>query len=252
MFEYVIISSLIVSFLAFIGLLFLSVNRKLLDRLLFILIAFAAGAMLGNAFFHIIPHSIEEGIDPLRVGLLLMVGFALFFVIEKAIHWHHCHDTTCEGKGHKRGFGYLNLIGDGVHNFLDGILIAIGYIVSVPVGIATTIAVVAHEIPQEIGDFGVLIYAGFSRKKALMFNFFSALLAVVGAVLGWFVLKDAGFVDLLLPIMAGSLMYIATTDLMPELTKDDNLARSALAFVFFLLGLAVLYLIQVWLVASGI
>jgi len=241
MFSYVLISSLIVSLLAFIGILFLSVNKNLLEKILFILIAFAAGAMLGNAFFHIMPEALES-MEPLMFSILLMTGFALFFVLEKGLYWHHCHKTgKHEEHGHKKNFGILNLIGDGVHNLLDGVLIAVGYIVSIPVGIATTIAVITHEVPQEIGDFGILIYSGFSRKKALLLNFLSALFAVVGAVLGWFILKDAEFVEILLPIVAGSFLYIAASDLIPELSKEEKPGKAFLALVFFVLGLVVLY-----------
>lgn len=251
MLTYVILSSLIVSGIALIGILFLSVNKNLLEKILFVLIAFAAGAMLGNAFFHIMPEAIEEGMEPLMFGVLLMVGFGIFFILEKGLYWHHCHKPGSHKEhGHKKNFGVLNLIGDGVHNFLDGILIAVSYIVSVPVGVATTIAVIAHEVPQEIGDFGILIYSGYSRRKALLLNFLSALLAVVGAVLGWFFLKNVEFVGILLPIVAGSFLYIASADLIPELAKEERLDKAFLALLFFVLGLVVLYFATV-LLAHG-
>lgn len=243
MIEYVLISSFLISLIAFIGILFVSMSEKVLNSVLFILIAFAAGTMLGNVFFHIMPETFEE-INPLTGGFFLMAGFSVFFVLEKLIHWHHCHDIG-ERHGRKHVFGYLNMIGDGVHNFIDGILIAASYIVSIPVGIATTLAILSHEVPQEIGDFGVLVYSGFSKGKALMFNFASALLAVIGAVLGWYIFNNIDVINYILPLAAGSLMYIATTDLMPELHKEGRIDKSAVAFAFFILGLALLYFLKI-------
>lgn len=235
MLSYVLLSSLLVGLVSFVGVFFLAMNQTRLKKILFILIAFAAGTMLGNAFFHILPESIEE-LAPLTVSFLVLVGFASFFVLERILHWRHCHDTS-----HHHSFGYLNLIGDGVHNFLDGILIGASYLVSPALGISSTIAVIAHEIPQEIGDFAVLLHAGFSRAKALWLNFASALLAVLGAVLGWYFLNSQESVHYVLPLVAGSLIYVAATDLIPELHKESNTWKSILAFFFFVLGLALLY-----------
>jgi len=243
MFIYVLISSLIVSIVSFVGILFLVMNESVLDRVTFLLVAFAAGAMLGGAFFHIIPENLEAGMASLEMGVLLLTGFSLFFVLEKSLRLHHCHDPKCD----KHHIGYLNLFGDGLHNFLDGILIAAAYLASVSVGIAMTLAVIAHEIPQEFGDFGVLIYSGFSKGRALFYNFLSAFAAVLGAILGWYVLRDTGFVNIVLPFLAGSLIYMATTDLIPELHKEGNLVKSIFAFLSFILGLIVLYMMKIWI-----
>ncbi len=232
---YVLLSSVLVGLISFIGVFFLTIKKHVLERILFGLIAFAAGTMLGNAFFHILPESVVE-LDPLTFSVLLMSGFSAFFVIEKVLHWRHCHHP-----GHQHPFGYLNLIGDGAHNFIDGLFIGASYVVSPALGVASTIAVIAHEIPQEIGDFAVLIHAGFSRGKALLLNFFSALLAVAGALVGWYFLNDAEAGHLVLPLVAGSLIYVASTDLIPELHKETNLAKSIIAFVLFLAGLALFY-----------
>ena len=219
----ILISSIIVSLISLIGLFFLSVKIKKHSSFLFILIAFAAGAMLGNAFFHIMPEALEK-MPALTFSLIFLSGFIAFFIIEKITHWRHCHDGKCDEHSVKP-FGYLNIIGDGVHNFIDGILIAISYLASFPIGFATTIAVISHEIPQEIGDFSVLVYSGFTKKKALAFNFFSALLAIIGALLGFFLLKNMNLIYYVLPLVAGSLVYIATTDLIPELHKELKISK---------------------------
>lgn len=238
----IFLSALIISLISLIGVFFLSKKIKKGSKFIMILVAFAAGAMLGNVFFHILPESVEE-LDALVFSGLLMGGFLLFFVLEKVVHWRHCHDHHCDK--HVKPVGTLNLIGDGVHNFLDGVLIAVSYLVSIPVGIATTIAIASHEIPQEIGDFSVLVYSGYSKGRALFFNFLSALLAVIGAVGGFFILKDFEFVHYVLPIVGGSLLYIATADLIPELHKENKVVQSIIFFVSLLAGLILLYVLKV-------
>jgi len=240
----ILISSFVVSLISLIGVVILSKKIKRENKILFVLIAFAAGAMLGNAFFHILPESLEE-ITPLNFSIIFLTGFISFFVIEKITHWRHCHDGHCEEHSTKT-VGYLNLIGDGFHNFLDGVLIAVSYLASFEIGLATTIAVASHEIPQELGDFSVLIFSGFSRAKAIFYNFLSALLAVIGALAGFFLLKSTNYIPYVLPLVAGSLVYIATTDLVPELHKEWKVKYSILMLLSFIFGLFVLYALKVW------
>ena len=203
------------------------------------LISFSAGALFGDAFIHLLPEVVESHGFSLIISLSILTGIVLFFILEKIIHWQHCHLPITEE--HVHPFAYMNLIGDALHNFIDGVIIAASYVVSIPAGIATTLAVALHEIPQEIGDFGVLIHGGFSRSKALVLNFISALAAVLGAVLA---LWAAAFVErielFLVPIAVGGFIYIAGSDLIPELHKETILRRSILQVLAFLLGIGVM------------
>lgn len=232
-----LIATSIVSIIAIIGIVFLAIKDKLLKKILLSLVGFSAGAMLGGAFLHIIPEAAEEkGME--NIAIYILIGFAIFFVLERLLHWHHCHDGECD----VHAFAYVNLIGDAVHNFVDGLIIAAAFVVDINLGIATTIAVVAHELPQEISDFGVLIYAGFSKLKALAYNFLSALLAIVGALVGYFLSQQAtDFADWLLPFAAGGFIYIAASDLIPELHKEKKLSKSFLSFLLFILGVAFMW-----------
>ncbi|MGI5827574.1 MAG: ZIP family metal transporter, partial [Patescibacteria group bacterium] len=175
------------------------------------------------------------------VGLWVIIGFALFFIIERGLHWHHCHKHSGECKVHL--FSYMNLLGDGVHNFTDGLAIAVSFLSSTNLGVATTLAVMAHEIPQEISDFGVLVYGGFSKKKALFFNFLSAVMALIGVVVGFFLATGIEyFANYILAFAAGGFIYIAASDLIPELHKEEKLSQSVVSFVFFALGVGFMLL----------
>lgn len=237
---YILISVLAVSFISFIGIATLSLRAEKLKRILIYLISFSAGALLGDVFLHLLPEFIgQKGLEA-RSSLLILGGILIFFVLEKVIHWQHCHMPL--DRQHVHPFAYTNLVGDGLHNFIDGIIIGASYLVSIPVGIATTLAVVLHEIPQEIGDFGVLLHAGFSKRKALWMNFLTALGAVLGAVAA-LVLSGyiEGLVSYLIPLAAGGFIYIAGSDLIPELHKDaGNGWRSLVQVIVFLLGIGVM------------
>ncbi|MBI4981469.1 ZIP family metal transporter [Candidatus Woesearchaeota archaeon] len=216
---YTIISVILVSLVSLIGVVSLFFKQEKLNRILTLLVSLSAGSLLGGAFFHLLPEVVEQKGFPLAVPLSIIGGILLFFAVEKFIHWRHCHYSTTDS--HPHHLALMNLVGDAVHNFLDGMIIAASYLASIPAGIATTIAVLVHEVPQEIGDFGVLLYSGWSKSKALMFNFFSALIAVVGAVVGLILgTSSESFVALILPLAAGGFIYIAGTDLMPELHKS--------------------------------
>jgi len=166
----------------------------------------------------------------------------LFFVLEKFLRWRHCHDVDCDL--HPKQLGTINLVGDAVHNFIDGALIGSSYLVSIPLGITVTLAVIAHEIPQELGDFGVLLHSGFKIKKAIIFNFLSALTAVVGTIVALLVgSKIESFIHIMLPLTAGGFVYIALADLVPELHKENKFWRNFLQFIVFVLGFLVMYLL---------
>jgi len=172
----------LVSILSFSGALALVFRQKTLEKVLIFLVAFSAGTMMAGAFFHLLPEAIAAfGVESTMPFFLLITGFAVFFILERFVFWHHCHATeSCA----VHSFGYMNLVGDGIHNFLDGVVIAAAFLTDTQIGIVTTLAIISHEIPQEIGDFGVLVHAGMKPLRALFFNFCSAVLAILGVLVG--------------------------------------------------------------------
>ncbi|MEM4326964.1 MAG: ZIP family metal transporter, partial [Candidatus Diapherotrites archaeon] len=225
-----------------VGIVLLFFGTKFFDSKLFLLVSLAAGVLIGDAFIHLIPQAIELSNDNyFLVSLNVLAGFLLFLLIERLIHWHHFHgcEEDCE---HEKSFGYMNLFSDAIHNFVDGVIIAVSYLASFPLGVATTIAVIFHEIPQELSDYGVLVAAGFSKFRALFFNFFSALFAVFGA-LSVFVFQQELLNSLyvLVALTAGGFIYISSTDLLPELHKNRKLSFSYI--LTFFLGVLLMYLL---------
>lgn len=236
-FLYIIAAVVAVSLFSLVGVLTVAVNKKRLRNLLFIFVSFAVGTLLGVSFLDLLPESMEYGTRLVFVFPLL--GMISFFILEKFIFWHHRHE---EKEVHS--FTYLNLIGDALHNFIDGAVIAASFLHSIPLGIATTIAIMFHEIPQEIGDFGVLIYGGFSRTRALMFNFLSALTAVVGGVAGFLFLSAFNnLLPYLLAFTAGSFIYIAGVDLLPELRKERDAKASLVQLVSIIVGIVIIWIV---------
>ncbi|HBP00888.1 MAG TPA: ZIP family metal transporter [Candidatus Moranbacteria bacterium] len=239
---YTIASVLIVSVVSLIGVMTLSLGKNTLEKILILLVSFSAGTLLGDAFIHLIPESMEGGNG--AVSIYILSGLLFFFVLEKFIHWRHCHEAGCPE--HSHALPSMILVGDGLHNFIDGMIIAASYLISIPVGIATTIAVLFHEIPQEIGDFGVLVHGGFSKTKALFYNFASASTSVLGAVL---VLVASSYSEnaeiFLVPFAAGGFIYIATADIIPELHKHKShkLSESFKQLTFFVAGIFVMWLL---------
>ena len=231
----ILLATFLVSLIAFVGILTFLMKKKLVDEILLALVALSAGALMGGSFFHLILESFEL-LSYEEISFFTLSGFVVMFFTEKVIHWRHCHEAKC--KVHT--FAYTNLIGDAVHNFIDGLIIAASFLSSFKLGIATAIAVILHEIPQEIGDFGVLVYAGFNKKKALLFNFLSALIAVFGGFFGYFIPSEY-IIKILLPFAAGGFIYIAASDLIPEIRKDVKIRRSLMEFGVFLLGILLMY-----------
>jgi zinc and cadmium transporter len=203
------------------------------------MISFSAGGLFGDAFLHLLPEIVELHGFSLTISLSLLLGIIFSFVVEKIIHWRHCHHPTTED--HPHPFAKMNLVGDTVHNFIDGIIIAGSYLVSIPVGIATTIAVVFHEIPQEIGDFGVLLYGGYTKNKALFVNFLTALAAILGAVIALVLSSSVEQLAMfIVPFAAGNFIYIAGADLIPEIHKEVELSKSIMQGITFILGVLVM------------
>lgn len=245
---YSIASVVIVSFISLIGVFTLSIKEAALRRNIFLLVSLAVGALLGDAFIHLIPEAFEAAANststnPTFVSLAIIAGILIFFVIEKFLHWHH-HAAGEHDHETIHPTGKMILISDGVHNFIDGLIIGASFLVSVEVGIATTLAVILHEIPQEIGDFGVLLHSGFSKAKALWFNFLSALTSVVGVLVA---LLIGGASDLLtiwlIPVAAGGFIYIAMSDLIPELHKTKQPHQSLMQFVAVIIGVGAMLLL---------
>lgn len=228
----------IISLISFVGALTLVLSRTALHKGLFVLVSLAVGALLGDVFVHIIPEAFEEIGNPTMVALSLIGGIIAFFILEKALHWHH-HHTSQHAEEFPHPMGRMVLITDGVHNFIDGIIVAASYMVSIEVGIATTIAVILHEIPQEIGNFGVLVHAGYTRAKALWFNFLSALTAFAGAGLALLLgsLTET-FALWLLPIAGGGFIYVALSDLIPELHKSRRISEGVIQVLAIVIGVA--------------
>ncbi len=241
----ILVSVFIVSLVSFVGILTLYLRPRLLDKILFGLVSFAAGALLGAAFLDLLPEALEE--TGKIVFVYALIGIIIFYMIETFLYWYHCHYGHHHHHHHKvHPFAWLNLIGDGVHNFVDGMIIAAAYLASMPVGIAATVAVILHEIPQELGDFGILVFGGISRGKALFLNFLSALTAVLGAIVVYFFsITVENLSNFLVPFAAGGFIYIASADLLPELHKERNVNKAFTQLFFFLIGIAVLWVMKI-------
>lgn len=237
---YILLAVISVSAISLIGLTLLGLNHKLLHKITHYIVSFAAGSMIGAAFLHILPE-VSEKLNGLSPYLFVIAGILLFFIIEKVLHWRHCHDDNCK----VHSVAYLNLFGDGIHNFMDGIAIASSFLINPELGLTTTIAILIHEIPQEIGDYGILIHSGISKGKALCYNFISAIFAIVGALLTYiFANQISGFTVYLMPLVAGGFIYMAGTDLIPEMHKQTKISISILQFIFMLLGIALMWIMK--------
>ena len=238
---YILLATFIVSLISFVGVVTLALKDKILNKILLILIGLSAGALMGGAFLHLLPEAVEKSTG-LDVYLFVLIGFILFFLIEKVLHWRHCHKGECD----VHTFHYMNLVGDSIHNFIDGLIMAASFVVSIPLGITTTIAIATHEIPQEIGDFGVLLYGGFSKKRAIMLNFVIALTAVLGGIVGYFVSKSIeNIVVFILPLAAGGFIYIAATDLVPEIRKELDMKKYMATLFVFICGILIMWVTKV-------
>jgi len=240
---YALGSVLAVSLVSLIGALTFLLGREKLDKTLLYLVSFSAGGLFGDAFIHLIPEAFESNTHVTSASLMILSGIIVSFITERFVKWRHCHIPTSES--HPHTVGYMNLFGDSVHNFVDGLLIGGSFIESPQLGLSTSIAILFHEVPQEIGDLGVLVYSGFHRGKALLLNLLTAFVAILGTtvalVLG---ASFQGFTRFLIPFAAGNFVYIAGSDLIPELQRDEfNLKRSALQLSTFTLGILALFLL---------
>lgn len=225
-----------------------------------LLISYAIGALLGAAFLEVLPHAIESGGDPARTTSLVLAGILAFFVLEKLVLWRHCHEEQCEGHAHQESHvpnddhgrsGLLILVGDTFHNFVDGVLIAAAFMQNVPLGIVTALAIIAHEIPQEVGDFLILLHSGYSRARALAYNLLSSLATLVGGVLAYYLLSAMeGAVPVFLALAAASMIYVAVADLIPGLHKRREIGATMQQVLLIGLGVSTIvivrYLVDGW------
>lgn len=211
------------------------ISKQSLSKITTILVSLAIGGLLGGAFFHFIPEAYEK-LTIIPLIFMILLGILIFFLIEKILHWHHCHDSNCKEHPYTR----LILLGDSIHNFIDGLLIAGSFIISIPLGITTSLLIMAHELPQEIGNFGVLIHGGFTKSKALLYNFFAQLTAILGGVIGYFFLSAKDYSVYLLPFAAGGFLYIAIGDLFPEVFKEKGI-KKIINIIAIILGLLILF-----------
>ena len=218
--------------------MFLFFNKEKLSKITMFLVSLSAGALIGGAFLHLLPEASEK-MEPEKLFFVVLLAIVIFFLVEKIFHWRHCHKENCE----IHTFGYMNLVGDCLHNFIDGLVIASVFLVDFKLGVITALAVALHEIPQEIGDFGVLVHAGFNKTKALALNYMVASTIILGGAVGYFAtLYIENVVTYLLPIAAGGFIYIAVSDLIPEIRKEGNFKKSLISFAVFLLGIILMFL----------
>jgi zinc and cadmium transporter len=246
---YTILSVIVVSLVSiFVALPFL-IKKRFSEKFLLFMLSFSVGTLLGAAFLHFLPEIVEEGYT-LNSSIYILAGFFVFFVIERLVHWHHAKKNMkkieCSAShSHAYHLAPINLIGDGIHNLLDGVVIAVAYAVSVPLGLVATITIIFHEIPQEMSDFAILLYSGLSKKKAVMFNFFSALTALVGAVVALLLLNTVQqFVPLVMAFALGSFVYIAASSLVPELHKHCEIKQTIMHLFAITFGVVLMIMMK--------
>lgn len=238
---WIVAGGLLMSLIALSGASTLVMPGRLLERLLLPLVALAAGTLLGGAFFHMIPEASRE-LEPLAAGSWLLAGFALFLALEQSLHWHRSHSASVTDHP---PFTYLILIGDALHNFVGGLAVASTFLISPTAGAMAWLAAAAHEVPQELGDFGVLVHGGWPRRTALLWNFVSALTFPAGAICAW-ALSSSFEVAWLALFGAGNFIYIAASDLIPEIKAQNRWQSALLHFCAFALGLVLMGSLLAW------
>lgn len=237
---YSLLSVTFVSLLSLLGVFTLGIKEKYLRKILIYFVSFSAGALFGDAFIHLIPEVYKKGVA-FHTSLFFLSGIFISFLIEKIIYWNENHVSSILGNKVKH-FVFMILFGDGVHNFIDGLAIGASFLISVPAGIATSIAIILHEIPHEIGDFAALIHGGLDKKQAIFYNFVSGLTAILGTLFALTLSRNIpGINNFLIPFAAANLIYIAGTNLIPELHKETQLKKSLIQIFTFILGIAIMY-----------
>ena len=243
--QYSVISTFIVGLVSLIGMLTISFNDKLLKKLTKYSVSFATGALLGAAFLHLLPHLLEKGTYSINSGLLVIYGFLFMFIVEKMTNLYHSHSHHDLDHNHSHSrtkqLPILISIGDGIHNFIDGLIIAGVYLVNIPAGIAVTISTFLHEIPMELADFALLVKSGMKKKKALLINFITAMTAVLGALTAIYLSSFVPNIHrILLAIGVGNFTYIASSVLIPELFKENDYGTSVIHLMWIVIGIALM------------
>ena len=250
MLVYIILATVLVSLISFVGILVIFKKQNKKDFLKAV-ISVAAGALLTVAFLNMLPEAIESGLfDVHTIFTVVLISVVFFFLLERVFHWHHCH---CEDHGrpcaeHKKKLAVINIIGDGIHNFVDGALIASAFLFDFKAGILVTFAVILHEIPQEISDFGVLLYAGLTKARAIIYNLLTALIAVIGAIVFYnFGTSVEKVIPVMLAFAAGNFIYLATADLIPEIHHEENHKKIFIHSVWLVMGVLLMYSVSQFL-----
>lgn len=239
-FGWIVSSSIAMSAIALVGAITLALKESTLEKILMPLVAFAAGSLIGGAFFHMIPAGLDKMGNHTIFFVWILAGFTVFLALEQLLHWHHCQRATAQCK---QPLTYLILIGDGLHNFLGGLAIAGTFLIDIRLGIMAWLAAAAHEIPQELGDFGVLVHGGWSKGKALFYNVLSALTFLLGGLVAYFASFTIN-VSFLIAFAAGNFIYIGASDLVPEVSKHGDLKANFINLIVFILGLLAMLLIR--------
>jgi len=236
---WIISGTFLVSLLGFVGIFTLSIREDQVKKLVFLLTSFAIGGLLGGAFFHLLPEALGQ--LPIQNALMIvLIGFLAFLVIETYFHWHLCNECDVHP------YSYMMLIGDAIHNLIDGSVITGAFLVSVPLGLTTTLVIFGHEFPQQLGIFGVLVNGGFDRKKAIVYSFLAQSTVILGGVLSYLIASVfSGFSTLLLPFAAGGFLYIAASDLVPEMHKEEGLNK-ILSLALIIAGILFMWALKVY------
>jgi zinc and cadmium transporter len=235
----IILSTVLISIISLVGIFAIFMQKKTLHSIINYLVAFSIGGLIAGAFFNLIPEA-QEALSYQTTFLFVCLGLLIFFLIEKILHWRHCHDDNCK----VHSFAYTSLVGDSIHNFLDGIVIAAAFLVNIGAGIATSLAIIFHEIPQELGDFGVLIRAGFTKQKALFYNLLTALTCIIGGIIGFIFLNKINFiVPYIIAITAGGFIYVAVSDLIPEIRSELSLKKSIINILIIAIAIIIMLFI---------
>lgn len=241
---YALISVFLVGSISLIGVFFVFLKKESLEKISFLMVSFAVGSLFGDAFIHLVPAAFEKFGAKLISPFLILAGILVFFILEKFLRWRHCHSVECNTHPHHHPVIVINLIGDLAHNFIDGLLIGASFLVSIPLGLTTTLAIIIHEIPHEIGNFGIFINKGVAKKKAIWLNFLTGITSVLGVIFSlWIGSFVSNFAYYLLPVTAGGFIYIAGSDLVPELHLKIQAKESIAQFFFIIFGISIMFLL---------
>jgi len=233
-----IATSLIMSLVSLTGIIFFKVKKNLLKEELLALVGVATGALLGDAFLHLMPEALELS-GAKETGLGIIVGIMIFFILEKFLKWRHCHEIDCH---EERSLAGMSLAADSIHNLIDGLIIGSSFLVSVPLGISTSLAVLLHEIPQEIGDLAILVHSGYTLSKAALMNLYSAFFSLLGVVIVWILGSNINIHEKLIAITAGGFIYLAASDLIPELHRHQSRVwESVWQLISVTFGIGIMY-----------